>query len=70
MQSRKLRKSIADMQNNHEAQVNAVMDKYNSLCAKVSNVLLLSRGTASRAGKAGPADAIPRQTIVRDGVPS
>ena len=34
-QGRKLRKSIADMQSSHEAQVNAVMDKYMSLRAKV-----------------------------------
>ncbi|CAL5219036.1 g795 [Coccomyxa viridis] len=33
---RKLRKSIADMQSSHEAQVNAVMDKYNSLRTKVA----------------------------------
>ena len=36
VQGRKLRKSIADMQSSHEAQVNAVMDKYNSLRTKVS----------------------------------
>ncbi len=36
MQGRKLRKSIADMQSSHEAQVNAVMDKYTSLRTKVS----------------------------------
>ena len=36
VQGRKLRKSIVDMQNGHEAQVNAIMDKYNSLRAKVS----------------------------------
>ena len=68
LQSRKLRKSIADMQNSHEAQVNAVMDKYNSLCAKVSTVLLGPRGTAFWARGAGPADAIPLSTIVWDAV--
>lgn len=36
VQGRKLRKNIVDMQNSHEAQVNAIMDKYNSLRAKVS----------------------------------
>ena len=41
VQGRKLRKSIADMQSSHEAQVNAVMDKYNSLRTKVSAGLSL-----------------------------
>ena len=36
LQGRKLRKAIADMQSSHEAQINAVMDKYHSLRAKVS----------------------------------
>ena len=35
VQGRKLRKSIADMQSSHKAQVAAVMDKYNSLRTKV-----------------------------------
>ena len=59
LQSRKLRKSISDMQNGHEAQVNAVMDKYNSLCAKVSAMLGVPRGTTSSSKGAGPTDAIP-----------
>ena len=59
LQSRKVRKSIADMQNGHEAQVNAVMDKYNSLCAKVSAVLGVLVGTTSPSVSPGPADAIP-----------
>lgn len=36
LQGRKLRKAIADMQSSHEAQINAVMDRYHSLRAKVS----------------------------------
>ena len=40
-QGRKLRKSIADMQSSHEAQVNAVLDKYHSLRAKVRGRPLL-----------------------------
>jgi hypothetical protein len=38
MQERQLRKSIAEMHDSHRAQINAVMDKYQSLLGQVSHL--------------------------------
>jgi hypothetical protein len=47
VQERQLRKSIAEMHDGHRAQINAVMDKYQSLLAHVSHLVLSTNKTYS-----------------------